>query len=160
MILKKLSVNEIEMENMNKQNVINIASDLIKKFESCRLQAYSDDAGIQTIGWGSTQVQADFWLTQRIEEDYNRLDIFWHVHGITLDDNQAAAILSFTYNAGFEAFVSSSISRDLIQKRVEKVTADLMKWNKMRVDNKLVFSQGLYNRRMEESQCFVNKGEC
>ncbi len=52
------------------------------------------------------------------------------------------------------------MARDLILNRLDKVYSDLLKWNKIRVDNQLTFSPGLFNRRMEESQCFVDKGRC
>ena len=160
---------------MNKQTTIPLAENLIKAREALRLVAYMDVANNPTIGWGSTTIdgkkvtmrdtcteaQADMWLRDRIEEDYNKLELlFCHMHDVNLDDNQAAAILSFVYNCGFTAFQNSSMAKDLILGRVDKVTDDLMKWDKIRVDGKLVFSPGLFNRRMEESKCYINAKYC
>ena len=159
---------------MLKENVIPLAKNLIKSLEALKLVAYLDGAGNASIGFGATTIdgrrvtmrdrcteaQAEMWLTNRIEDDYTKLDLFCHVHGINIEDNEAAVILRFSYNAGFAAFVGSSMARDLSLNRVDKVSSDLLKWNKIRVDGTLTFSPGLFNRRMEESQCFVDKGKC
>lgn len=160
---------------MQKANVIPLAEILIKTRESLKLIAYKDGAGIPTIAWGATtidgrkvnmidtctQEQAEMWLKNRIEEDYNKLELlFCHMHDVNLEDNQAAAILSFIYNCGFTAFQNSSMAKDLILGRVDKVSSDLMKWDKIRVDGNLVFSLGLFNRRMQESRCFMNEKKC
>ena len=77
-----------------------------------------------------------------------------------IENNQAAVILSFIYNAGWSNFITSSMATDIISGQMNKVTTDLLKWNKIRVDGKLTFSKGLFNRRMEESKCFINKEDC
>lgn len=160
---------------MNKQTTIPLTEKLIKSREALRLIAYKDVAGIPTIAWGATTIdgrkvtmldtctaaQAEMWLKNTIEEDYNKLDLlFCHIHDVNLEDNQAAAILSFIYNCGFTSFQNSSMAKDLILGRVDKVVTDLMKWDKIRVDGNLVFSPGLFNRRMEESQCFIDEKRC
>ena len=94
------------------------------------------------------------------EEDYLKLESFCIAHDLILEDNQAATILSFSYNAGWQGFLSSSMARDLISKNIEKVTTDLLKWNKIRINGNLVFSAGLFNRRMQESKCFIDEGQC
>ncbi len=156
---------------MNKINCIAIAIELIAKLEGFKAHAYKDSTGIITIGYGTTNIngrsvsitdycsesQAKFWLTERVKEDFNRLQVFCDFHDIKLNDNQGAAVLSFTYNAGFAAFKNSSMASDLISNKVEKVANDLLQWNKIRVNERLVFSQGLFNRRMEEAGLFVRK---
>ena len=79
---------------------------LIESFEGLRLTAYQDSVGIWTIGYGHTkgvkqgqtitQQQAERFLQQDLavaEAAVNRL-------GLTLSDNQFAALVSFTFNLG------------------------------------------------------------
>lgn len=154
--------------------MIDLATNLIAKLENLKLSAYPDSAGILTIGFGTTEIdgrkvtkfdhctkeQALEWLRNRLQEDYSKLESFCAVHDVVLEDNQAATILSFSYNAGWKGFLSSSMARDLISKKIEKVTTDLLKWNKIRVDGNLVFSAGLFNRRMQEDKCFIDERQC
>ena len=159
---------------MQKQNVLILVENRLLKLEDLKLVAYPDSAGNPTIGAGTreidgrkvtlqdtcTKAQAIMWLRNRIEEDYNRLELFCNMHNIELLDNQAASILLFIYNAGFTAFQNSSMAKDLISGQVDKVVTDLLKWDKITVDGKLVFSPGLLNRREEEAKCFVDEGKC
>ena len=159
---------------MLKQKVIQLSTDLILKLENLRLSAYLDIAGNATIAVGETEMngrkvtlndhctkeQAISWLHNRLELNYEKLNSFCLTHEIVLEDNQAAAILSFVYNAGWSGFLSSSMVRDLISKNTEKVTLDLLKWNKIRIDGNLVFSAGLFNRRMQEDKCFIDESQC
>ena len=156
---------------MDKANCIAIAVDLIAKLEGFKANAYRDSAGLITIGYGTTSIneqsvsirnycsegQAKYWLTERVKEDFNRLQVFCDFHDVELNDNQGAAVLSFTYNAGFSAFKNSSMATDLISNKADKVANDLLQWNKIRVNEKLVYNQGLFNRRMQEAGLFVRK---
>ncbi len=79
---------------------------LIESFEGLRLTAYQDSVGVWTIGYGHTrgvahgqiitQQQAEAFLQQDLavaEGAVNGL-------GLTLTDNQFAALVSFTFNLG------------------------------------------------------------
>jgi lysozyme len=79
---------------------------LIESFEGLRLTSYQDSVGVWTIGYGHTlgvkagqtitQQQAQAFLQQDLgvaEGAVNRL-------GLTLTDNQFAALVSFTFNLG------------------------------------------------------------
>ena len=159
---------------MLKQKVIQLSTDLILKLENLRLSAYLDSAGNPTIAVGETEIngrkvtlsdhctkeQAHLWLNNRLELNYEKLESFCLTHDIELEDNQAATLLSFIYNAGWAGFLSSSMARDLMNKNKQKVTSDLLKWNKIRIDGNLVFSAGLFNRRMQEDKCFIDERQC
>lgn len=82
---------------------------LVKSQESCRLSAYFDQYGrVWTIGWGETgpqvhagltitQAQADAWLLARLQTTETSVG---NIVKAPLNDNQFAALVDFTYNAG------------------------------------------------------------
>ena len=156
------------------EKAVLLATLLVKKMEGLRLESYKDGKGVWTIGYGTTLIdghkvmmgtscteeQADQWLSKRISSDALMLDRICQFHEIDLEDHQAAALLSFVYNVGFVAFNSSSVCKDLMSKKPEKVEKDLLKWNKIRIDEKLEFCPGLFNRRMQEDKCFIDEKLC
>ena len=159
---------------MNKEISIKKGAELIASLELFRSNAYPDQKGIPTIGYGTikingksvqlgdkiTQKDALDLLLKRVSHDFELLNSFCEVHKISLSDEQASAILSFIYNCGFESFCSSSMAEDLIRNEpnvAEKVASDLLKWNKIRIGENLVYSQGLYNRRLKEAALFKNE---
>ena len=159
---------------MNEEISIKKAAELIASLESFRSNAYLDQKGIATIGYGTieingkhvqlgdkiTQKDAFDLLIKRVGQDFGLLNSFCEVHKISLSDEQVSAILSFIYNCGFENFCSSSMAQDLIRNEpnvAEKVASDLLKWNKIRIGENLVYSQGLYNRRLKEASLFKNE---
>ena len=125
-----------------------VALPLIKEFESCELTAYPDpETGGKpwTLGWGSTsypdgrpvrqgdrisQQQADAWLHARLLRDAKNLpevlpSPFWQA----LNENQRAALLSFSYNSGPNWFGHSgytTISMAVRELRLEAVPAAMM----------------------------------
>ena len=123
-----------------------VALPLVKEFEGCRLRAYPDpESGGEpwTIGWGSTaygdgapvregdsisQELADALLAGQLERDAGLLERCipgWR----TLNANQQAALLSFTYNCGPEWFGREgfdTLTDKLKQGRLEQVPAALM----------------------------------
>ena len=159
---------------MNKEISIKKGAELIVSLESFRSNAYLDQKDIPTIGYGYievngkpvqlgdkiTQKDAFDLLIKRIRQDFELLNSFCEVHKILLSDEEVSAILSFIYNCGFESFCSSSMAEDLIRNEpnvAEKVASDLLKWNKIRIGENLVYSQGLYNRRLKEAALFKNE---
>ena len=84
---------------------------LIKRFEGCRLTAYKCSAGVWTIGYGHTsgvhsgqvitQAQADAYLRKDLEkfEKYVNDPAYVPITA-QLNDNQFAALVSFTFNCG------------------------------------------------------------
>jgi len=79
---------------------------LIESFEGLRLTAYQDSVGVWTIGYGHTRgVKQGQTITQQQAEAFLQQDLGVaegdvNGHGLTLTDNQFAALVSFTFNLG------------------------------------------------------------
>jgi len=146
-----------------------IAADLIKGFESCRLKAYPDPvtgAAPWTIGYGATgpnigpgtvwtQVQADFELSQKIEEIGTLID---KIVTVPLTDEEKAALCSFVYNCGGSALQHSTLLYKINAGDIEGAANEFPRWDKAG-GHEIV---GLLNRRRQERAEFLlgdNQGE-
>src|SRR5690606_31851608 len=108
----------------------------IKKWEGCKLTAYKDVAGVWTIGYGSTgnHVKPGMKITQSeadalLRKDLDRFErsVSSHVK-VPLNDNQFAALVSFSFNVGTGAFQKSTLLKKLNAGDYNAVPTELMKW--------------------------------
>jgi lysozyme len=134
--------------------------DLIKKYEGFEKTSYKCPAGIWTIGYGSTmwndgkKVEAG----QKITSEGAEVLLRWELKNkssalinLTLNQNQFDALLSFIYNLGVGAFKKSTLYKKVkVNANDETIRFEFMKWNKARVNGKLVELKGLTNRRQSE----------
>src|SRR3990167_7938116 len=82
---------------------------LIQHFESCRLEAYQDEGGVWTIGWGHTEgVCSGDVVTQHQADILFEQDLEWFERGVDrlvrvpLTQGQFDALVSFAYNVGLD----------------------------------------------------------
>lgn len=145
--------------------ISNVGLGLIKSFEGCQLKAYKCPAGVWTIGWGTTepvngvrphegmritQAQADKLLVEHLrayENAVNRL-------GAELNQNQFDALVSFCYNLGTGIF-KGSLENAIKNRNWSNVAAQMLLYNKARVNGKLTVLKGLERRRQAESELFL-----
>jgi lysozyme len=133
------------------------ASELIKQFEGCRLEAYQDGNGIWTIADGHTggvkagdtctQEQADAWLNEDLAIVDRALSKMVRVE---VTQNQYDALVSFVYNIGAYHFLFSTCLKDLNAGDLEGAANGILLWNK--VAGKV--SAGLVRRRAAEKALF------
>jgi lysozyme len=138
-----------------------LTSGIIKQFESCRLTAYPDPGTggrPWTIGWGTTgkfvhrglactQEQADKWLESDIVEFEK---IVTDAITVDLNVNQLAALICFTYNAGPEKFLTSTLLKLVNQNQLSGASRQFPRWN--RSGGKVL--PGLVRRRAAEAALF------
>lgn len=135
------------------------AIDFIKTAEGCRLEAYQDQGGVWTIGYGHTgpEVVAGLVWTQQQAEDALAVDLARHelaVHQqITFpaSERQMAACISFSYNLGNTAFKGSGLLRLVNAKDWFGAAKEFIKWDHIgKAENR-----GLLIRRLREATLFL-----
>lgn len=135
---------------------------LIKSFESLRLDAYKDSVGIPTIGYGTiridgnpvqmgmtiTEDQADYYLKTEVEEFEKVIN---HSVAVELTQNQFDALVSFTYNLGSGNLLKSTLLKKLNAGDYQGAADEFPKWS-MAGGHVLA---GLLRRRNAERDLFL-----
>ncbi|MCZ2158728.1 lysozyme [Bartonella sp. 220] len=132
---------------------------LIKQWEGLRLNAYKDAIGVWTIGYGHTNsagkpfVRKGMTITEQQAEallcqDLRQFEIVVEeAVSVSLSNSQFAALVSFCYNVGTEAFCNSTLLKKLNNGDYASVPSELQKWTK--AGGKRL--QGLAHRRAAEA---------
>jgi lysozyme len=135
---------------------------LIALAEGIKLSAYKCQAGVVTIGIGTTKIdgksikmgttctqeQAYSYLNDFIENEiYPTLDEYVKSD---LTQNQFDALCSFIYNIGTPQFITSTLLKMLNISNFKGASDQFMRWDK--VNGKP--NKGLLNRRKLEKQLF------
>ena len=91
---------------------------LLKSFEKCKLEAYQDQGGVWTIGWGHTDptvCQGMVYTQQQADQQLlNDLETFYVLdHYLTeqCNDNQYSALICLAFNVGLRAVRLSNTLR-------------------------------------------------
>lgn len=133
---------------------------LIKSFEGLRLKAYQDAVGVWTIGYGTTrgvkpgQGISEAQAEALLKTDLNRFerDVSQAVR-VPINDNQFAALVSFTYNVGSGALRSSTLLRKLNRRDIYGAANEFPRWN--RAGGRVL--AGLTRRRNAERALFLGQ---
>lgn len=140
---------------------------LIHESEDLRLNAYADQAGVYTIGYGTTRypdgtlVRPGETCTREQAEYWFGCDAAWAEKcvnniGVELNQKMFNALVSMAYNIGAAAFNGSTISLHLRNRNYIGAQAEFDKWIKTRnpVSGRLTISNGLRSRRDKEQRLF------
>jgi len=132
--------------------------EIVKRFEGLRLRAYRDPVGIWTIGYGHTRTaHSGMTLTQQQAEDLLRDDLREAERAVSrlviapLNDNEFAALVSFTFNLGQGNLSASTLLRKLNSGQRGEVPKEFLRWN--RAGGKVL--NGLTARRFAEMSLFM-----
>jgi len=143
---------------------------IIQTFEGLRLSAYTDSAGVWTIGYGSTRYQngkvikpndkltneqqADILFRNTLNQYENAVTDFVK---ITLTQNQFDALVSFTYNVGIYALKDSSLLQKLNKGDYASAAEAFLPWDKITdpKTGKKIALDTLTKRRQKERDLFL-----
>lgn len=147
-------------------NISKEGTDLIKKFESCKLNAYRDIVGVVTIGWGSTVYangkpvmmgdnitidEANTLFDRTIHQYVNCVDI--HLKRPP-KQHQFDAMVSLAYNIGCKNFETSSVLRKFnVNPNDETIRDSFILWDM--AGGKHI--KGLLGRRFTESDFYFKQ---
>lgn len=145
--------------------------EFIKSWEGFRLKAYRDSAGIWTIGYGSiiyddqrpvkkgdviTQQKADQLIEKEISSKSAKVNAA--LGDTRVNQNQFNALVSFAYNVGVGALLSSTLLKRVRENPTDsKIRSAFMMWNKAHVNGKLVAIRGLTKRRATEADLYFSE---
>lgn len=146
---------------------------LLTEWEGFRSTAYTDVAGVLTIGVGhaltpaekscgalninGTSVPYANGLTRDQVQALLACDLMKYESALNdaiatdLDQNQFDALVAFCFNIGINGFQGSSALKNINNNNLGAVPDDLRKWNKIND----VVAQGLVNRRENEVKLWL-----
>ena len=141
-------------------NRYDIAADIIKRFEGCKLTAYRCPADVWTIGYGSTRNVKEGMVISEAEA-FARLMMDMQEAGeavesyvkVPLNDNQFAALVSFVFNVGAGAFRKSTMLKMINSGQYLTAAEQFNRWTK--AGNQVL--PGLVKRRAAERALFERK---
>lgn len=137
--------------------------DFIKQFEGLELVSYQCQAGVWTIGYGTTgpEIGPHMNITKAEADRLFETDLSVFEQGVNnylkvkVNQNEFDALVSFAYNVGLGAFGSSTLLRLLNDNCSKQVIAsEFLRWVKVQNGN---VSEGLKIRREKEKQLFLTK---
>lgn len=131
---------------------------LVKHFEGLYQKAYLCPAKVWTIGYGHTKdVSEGDVITEKEAENLLCDDMQYSADAVTriinvpLNDNQFAALVSFTFNCGEGALASSTLCKKLNNGDYASVPSELNRW--VKAGGKTL--QGLVKRRAAEGDLWL-----
>ena len=142
-----------------------IGAKLICASEGYIDKAYLCEAGVWTIGYGTTVYpngnpvkKGDIrTMPQALEWFYNDITpkekVLNNKVSVPLTQNEYDALLSLMYNIGEPRFLTSTLLKLLNQNKKDLAAKEFLKWNKV----KGKVSSGLSKRRMSEMALFLAK---
>ncbi|MEQ1069167.1 lysozyme [Acinetobacter lwoffii] len=137
--------------------------DLIRNFESLRLNAYDDGVGVWTIGYGTTKypngirVKKGDTCTLEQAKSYMQHDLKKFEQtvnsavNVPINQNQFDALVSLAYNIGPTAFEESTLVKRLNEGNYNAAANQFNVW--VNAGGKRM--QGLVNRRAAEKALFL-----
>ena len=138
--------------------------DLIRNFESLRLNAYDDGVGVWTIGYGTTKYpggvrvkkgdvctldQAKAYMQHDLKKFEQTVN---STVKVPVNQNQFDALVSLAYNIGTDAFKKSTLVKKLNANDIHGAANQFDVW--VNAGGKRM--QGLVNRRAKEKALFLS----
>lgn len=132
---------------------------LIKQFESLRLEAYRCPAGIYTVGYGHTagvrrgDVIDERRAEQMLAEDLKKFEAVVNRECPGVNQNQFDALVSFTFNLG-----ETNLRKSTLLKCVKanpnnpNIRTEFLRWNKSKGE----VLPGLIRRRKAEADLYFS----
>lgn len=101
-----------------------------------------------------TEDQAAQWLKDEASDCVNTITADLNSKGVTLNQNELDALISFAYNCGAAALLGSTLYKNVVAgiRDADTITANFQAWSNANGQR----SDGLYKRRTSEAALFLN----
>lgn len=140
-----------------------ILADHLDRWEGLRLEAYRDQGGVWTIGWGHTgpDVKPGMTITRERARELLAADVGWAANAwdstvkVPANDKMKAAGVSLIFNIGSGGWKSSTALRRLNAGDYEGAAEAMTRWKKVTVNGQKIVSNGLVQRREHERRLFM-----
>ncbi|HEY1935644.1 MAG TPA: lysozyme [Acetobacteraceae bacterium] len=137
---------------------------LLKSFESLRLDAYQDVAGIWTIGYGHTGGVTPGMQITEAQADQDLLNdlagteaaVNSAIGDAATTDNQFSAMVVLCFNIGSANYRSSTVLRDHLAGDYPAAADAFLMWNEAHVNGVLQVVAGLTRRRTAERALYLS----
>jgi len=136
--------------------------DIIKAYESLRLEAYRGPTGKVLIGYGhSKTAYMGMKISAAKSEDLLREDLRMIEEDISgrltrpVTSNQFSAMVCLAYNIGTGSFSTSTVLKETNAGRKQAAADAFLLWNKVRVNGKLEVSPHLDEKRRRERALYL-----
>ena len=133
------------------------AIQVIQHYEGKFNNAYFDQVGVATIGFGHTkdvyigQIATDDQILQFLKEDLEDTEHWVNLYvTVPLNQDQFDALISFTFNLGSGNLHSSTLLKLLNQGHYDEVHKQMLRWNLAGGEP----AKGLTYRRLTEAELF------
>jgi len=155
----------LSMSKTVRTSVASMAADLIAKLEGFSPTPYKDIAGRWTIGYGHLMQPGEPFTAidhatalQLLQQDMASASAAVDsLVSVPLTPQQHAALVSFTYNVGVDAFRNSTLLRLLNAGDMQGAAQQFLVWDKYHSPaGQLLTSPGLLARRQTEQQMFLS----
>jgi lysozyme len=140
-------------------NHLQIAINIIKHFEGCKLEAYQDSVKVWTIGYGHTKTAKEGMKITQEEAEKLLIDEITEYENAVLkfvdkicNDNQIASLISFSYNLGIEKLRTSTLLKVIKENPANfiQIREEFMRW--IYAGGKIL--KGLQTRREAEADLY------
>jgi len=148
------------MELKPKKQISDACVTLVKTFEGFEAKAYKCPAGVWTIGYGHTlnvkptdvitEVAASMLLKEELQNYADKVD---NLVG-NASQNQFDALVIFAYNLGVNALGTSTLLKKHLAGDYAGAQAEFARWNKAKVEGKMIVLNGLTKRRNHEAALY------
>ena len=131
----------------------------IKEFEGLRLEAYLDEGGVPTIGYGHTGADvimgdriSAYWANHLLKADLYDVELAVDLLGVARTQGQFDALVSFAYNLGIGRLKRSTLLKVIREGGSKRaITKEFKRW--VYADGKCL--PGLVKRREWEAKRFL-----
>lgn len=143
---------------MGERRYSEAACAMAKAFEGLRLKSYRDEAGVWTVGWGHTGVEARDGATMNEEEAEVLLGedlesaarCVDRLVKVEVSQNQFDALVDFCFNLGCASLAQSTLLKMVNAGDFDEAAKQFLRWNKGA--GKVL--RGLTKRRQAEAELF------